>query len=48
MVDANFRLKLKAKGIKDDALNEGWAYFVEDKKYKEHIAKYTHQEEVKK
>ncbi|TDL16540.1 hypothetical protein BD410DRAFT_816721 [Rickenella mellea] len=34
-VDANFRLKLKDRGIKDPELGSGWAYFVETKKYQE-------------
>ncbi|TDL13597.1 hypothetical protein BD410DRAFT_735152, partial [Rickenella mellea] len=34
-VDANFRLKLKDRGIKDPELGSGWAYFVEKNKYQE-------------
>jgi hypothetical protein len=35
--DANFRLKLKARGIEDPELGSGWAYFVEESEYAAHI-----------
>ncbi|KZS90570.1 hypothetical protein SISNIDRAFT_386166, partial [Sistotremastrum niveocremeum HHB9708] len=39
-IDANFRLKLKDRGIsKDPELGSGWAYFVEHTKYMEQISK---------
>ncbi|KAI0037287.1 hypothetical protein FA95DRAFT_1475383, partial [Auriscalpium vulgare] len=46
-VDANFKLKLKNRGLADVALAPGWAYFVENGPYKEHIEKYVDQEEMK-
>jgi hypothetical protein len=46
-IDANFRLKLKEKGILDDpALGDGWAHWVFSKPYHEHIKKYGYQVEV--
>ena len=33
MVDANFKLKLKDKGIPDAHLGSGWAYFVKDDEF---------------
>jgi hypothetical protein len=46
-VDANFRLKNKGRTIKDDpALGSGWAHWVEDKPYQEHVGKYGHEVEV--
>ena len=38
MVDANFKLKLKDKGIPDAHLGSGWAYFVEDKKFNSYLS----------
>ncbi|TCD59923.1 hypothetical protein EIP91_011184 [Steccherinum ochraceum] len=40
MTDANFKLKLKDKNIKDIELAPGWAYFVNDEKYKAHLVKH--------
>ena len=37
MVDANFKLKLKDKGIPDAPLGSGWAYFVEDSQFKSYL-----------
>lgn len=37
MVDANFKLKLKDKGISDAHLGSGWAYFVEESKFKSYL-----------
>jgi Kyakuja-Dileera-Zisupton transposase len=46
-LDANFRLKLKDKRIKNDPpLGDGWGHWVEQKLYMEYIKKYGHQEEV--
>lgn len=39
-IDANFRLKLKARGIKDPELGSGWAYFVEQTEYEKHVRKH--------
>jgi len=41
-IDANFRLKRKSVSSdkKDPGLSRGWAYFVEEMGYKEHLAKY--------
>ena len=41
MVDANFRLKLKDRGTTDIHLGPGWAYVVEDSKYRSHIAEFA-------
>jgi hypothetical protein len=46
-VDANFKLKGKDRGIKDLELMPGWASFVEDGRYHEHIAQYVDQPEVR-
>lgn len=46
-IDANFRLKLKEKGIMNDpALGDGWAHWVSSKPYHEYVKKYGHQVEV--
>ena len=37
-VDANFRLKLKDRKIKDPEIGSGWAYFVENDRYIKHIS----------
>ena len=39
-VDANFRLKLKRRGIIDLEFGSGPSYFVENKRYIEHVSKY--------
>jgi hypothetical protein len=36
-MDANFRLKLKARGVADPELGSGLAYFVNAKKLAEHL-----------
>ena len=41
MIDANFRLKLKDRGINDTFLGPGWAYIVEDSKFKEHLEEFA-------
>ena len=39
--DANFRLKRKEKGTREDPeLAPGWAYFVEDSAYQEELSKH--------
>jgi hypothetical protein len=40
-VDANFRLKLKNRGINDPEIGSGWSYFVESKQYNKHISQAT-------
>src|ERR1700730_4513596 len=46
-IDANFRLKLKEKGILNDpSLGDGWAHWVSSKPYHEYVRKYGHQVEV--
>ncbi|KAF7799366.1 hypothetical protein EIP86_010598 [Pleurotus ostreatoroseus] len=47
-IDANFRLKRRAVSneTRDPALGSGWAYFVEDGPYREHLRKYVDQEEI--
>ena len=46
-VDANFRLKSKDKGIKNDpALSDGWGYWVPNKDYHKYLEKYGVQAEV--
>src|ERR1700733_5729256 len=47
VVDANFRLKLKEKGIMDDpALGDGWAHWVLSRPYQTYVKKYGHQVEA--
>lgn len=41
MVDANFKLKLKDKGIADTHLASGWAYFVDDKKFQAYLQEHS-------
>jgi len=45
-IDANFRLKLKARGIKDPELGSGLAYFVDTIKFQEHLKNRAHEEDV--
>lgn len=45
-IDANFRLRLKARGIKDPELGSGWAYFVEESEYVAHIKKNMEDKDV--
>lgn len=45
-VDANFRLKLKNRKIKDPEIGSGWAYFVENSRYIEHISQSFEDAEV--
>lgn len=46
MLDANFRLKSKARGLNDIELTSGWAYFVEESKYMAHIDSFGKETEV--
>jgi hypothetical protein len=46
-IDANFRLKNKDRGIKDDPpLSDGWGHIVPETPYQEYIGKYGYQAEV--
>lgn len=47
-MDANFRLKnrLRSNSKEDPGLGTGWAYFVPEEPYREHIMKFVSQEEV--
>lgn len=48
MMDANFRLKSKDRGIKSDpALGSGLAYYVEEEKYQAYIRTCSDQTEVR-
>lgn len=38
-VDANFRLKLKNRGVSDPEIGSGWSYFVESQQYSKHISR---------
>lgn len=46
-IDANFRLQRKVVSSDkvDPGLSNGWAFFVEEKKYKEHLAKHWDQKQ---
>lgn len=48
-MDANFRLKnrLRTSSRTDPGLGTGWAYFVPEEEYREHILQYVTQEEVR-
>lgn len=46
-IDANFRLKLKARNIDDPELGSGWAYFVEQTEYEKHVRKHFKEKEVR-
>jgi hypothetical protein len=46
-IDANFKLKLKNRGINDPELAPGWASFVEESSYQNHIRNYIEQPEVR-
>ena len=45
-MDANFRLKLKTRGIKDPELGSGLAYFVNAPKFEAHLKNHIEEEEV--
>ncbi|KAI0066772.1 hypothetical protein BV25DRAFT_1867938 [Artomyces pyxidatus] len=46
-IDANFKLKLKNRGLEDVKLAPGWSYFVDDEPYQAHIETYKDQVEMK-
>ncbi|KAI0062049.1 hypothetical protein BV25DRAFT_1870510 [Artomyces pyxidatus] len=46
-MDANFKLKLKNRGLDDVELAPGWAYFVPNKPYQEHVDKHKDEVEMK-
>ncbi len=46
-LDANFRLKRKERGIKDVRLGNGYAYLVEEDRFKSHISNSSHAVEVR-
>ena len=45
-MDANFRLKLKARDIKDPELGSGLAYFANAEKFEEHLKRHIDENEV--
>jgi len=45
-IDANFRLKLKNRKIKDPEVGSGWAYFVENSRYIGHVSQNANDAEV--
>ena len=46
-IDANFRLKRKkvSSEERNPSLNKGWAFFVEEEEYKEHLVKHWAQKQ---
>lgn len=46
-LDANFRLKCKERGIQDVTLGNRYAYMVEEKQFKLHLAVSSHAVEVR-
>ena len=47
-INANFRLKNKAHGIKNDLpLGDGWGHWVPEVPYQQYLSKYGHQIEVR-
>lgn len=48
VIDANFKLKSKSRGLEDVELNPSWSYFVNDAGYKAHLLKHFDQLEVSK
>ena len=46
-IDANFRLKQKARDIKDPELGSGLAYFSNAQKFGEHLKRYVDENEVR-
>jgi hypothetical protein len=48
-MDANFRLKNRCRSSwdKDPSLGPGYAYFVKNQDYIEHVANYAHEDEVR-
>ena len=45
-IDANFRLKMKARGIGDPELGTGLAYFVDTIKFQKHLEDHVDEEDV--
>jgi hypothetical protein len=45
-IDANFKLRLKERGINDPELSPGWAYFVQEEGYQNFIKDHVDQPEV--
>jgi hypothetical protein len=45
-IDANFRLKLKTRGIKDPELGSGLAYFVDAVKFQKRLKNHVHDNEA--
>lgn len=46
-IDANFRMKNKDRSVNDmPALGDGWAHFVPETPYMEHVRKIGHEEHV--
>lgn len=45
-IDANFRLKLKSRGIGDPELGTGLAYFVDTTKFQKHLKNHVDEEDV--
>ena len=46
MMDANFCLRCKERGIGDLELGSGWGFYVEESQYLLHVAKFAKQKEV--
>lgn len=46
MMDANFRCRCKDRGLEDVELGSGWSYFVEESKFREHVARAADRKEV--
>ncbi|KAI0073201.1 hypothetical protein K474DRAFT_1722408 [Panus rudis PR-1116 ss-1] len=46
MLDANFRMRCKDRGLEDQSLSPGWAYVVENNKYIAHMEKFATEDEV--
>ncbi|KAI0055066.1 hypothetical protein BV25DRAFT_1873220 [Artomyces pyxidatus] len=46
-IDANFKLKLKNRGLEDVKLAPGWSYFVNEEPYMAHVETYKDQVEMK-
>ena len=45
-MDANFRLKLKSRGIQDPELGSGLAYFVNNAKFEAHLKNHVGEDNV--
>lgn len=45
-IDANFRLKLKTRGIRDPELGSGLAYFVNSEKFEAHLKSHVDEDDV--